>query len=115
MNAVYAEGHGDIVPFEVWWHRVSTDDEYDPSLMIVATANGIPIAFCHGWTEPFVKDIVVAAGWRRRGLAVAMLTALLHDYRARGAPHADLKTGVDNLQAQALYRQLGFEIIERFG
>jgi ribosomal protein S18 acetylase RimI-like enzyme len=115
MNAAYAEGYGDVVSAELWWNRVSTDDEYDQSLMIVATANGAPVGFCHGWSEPFVKDIVVAAEWRRRGLAAAMLTALLHDYRSRDASHADLKVDVNNLRAQALYRTLGFEIVERVG
>jgi ribosomal protein S18 acetylase RimI-like enzyme len=115
MNAVYADGYGDVVPFERWWDWVSNSDDYDPSLVLVAIASGAPVGFCHGWLDPFIKDVVVAHQWRRRGLAAAMLTTLLADYRRRGAPSVDLKTDVDNLAAQALYRNLDFEIIERVG
>ncbi|HWA18044.1 MAG TPA: GNAT family N-acetyltransferase [Devosia sp.] len=115
MNAVYGSGYGDIIPFELWWDRLITDDEYDPGLIVVATAGETPVGFCHGWSEPFVKDIVVAPECRRRGLGRAMLAMLLQDYRDRGAPHADLKVDMKNLAAQALYRNLGFEIIEQVG
>jgi ribosomal protein S18 acetylase RimI-like enzyme len=115
MNAVYADGYGDVVPFERWWNSVNTDDDYDPGLVLVAIAAGSPVGFCHGWLDPFIKDVVVAPQWRRQGLAAGLITLLLADYRRRGAASVDLKTDVDNFTAQALYRNLGFEIIERVG
>lgn len=115
MNRVYDEGFGDPIPFEHWWPRVSGDPDYDPSMMFVATADSQIIGLCHGWQEPFIKDLVVDPAWRRHGLGAALLTLALAAYAARGAAFIDLKTDVDNLRAQALYLKLGFVIVERVG
>lgn len=113
MNRVYADGFGDPVPFDIWWPELTADSEYDPALCFVAVANGEVAGFCHGWTEPFIKDVGVDAAFRRRGLGGALLTQALETYAARGTPFVDLKTDVDNVAAQSLYRRLGFAIVER--
>lgn len=115
MNRVYGEAFGDTMPFAVWWPWVSEDAEYDPSMMFVATAGGSVVGFCHGWHVPFIKDLVVDLPWQRRGLGAALLTLALAEYRARGKSYVDLKTDVDNLRAQSVYRKLGFTIVERVG
>ena len=113
MDRVYAEAFGEAMPFAVWWPWVSGDAEYDPSMMFVAAAEGTIVAFCHGWRDAFIKDLVVDGEWRRRGLGGALLTLALADYARRGHPSVDLKTDVDNLTAQSLYTRLGFAIVER--
>jgi ribosomal protein S18 acetylase RimI-like enzyme len=113
MNRVYAEGFGDVVPFETWWPKLNSDAEYDPALCFVAAREGAIVGFCQCWTEPFVKDIVVDGGWRGRGLGAALLTAAMTAYVARGASFVDLKTDVDNVKAQALYRRLGFVVVAK--
>jgi len=114
MNRVYAAGFGDVVAFDDWWPRLTADAEYDPALCFaVADAHRI-VGFCQCWTEPFIKDIVVGVDWRGRGVATALLTAAMAAYVARGAAYVDLKTDVDNLVAQSVYRRAGFAIVERF-
>ena len=108
MNRVYAEGFGDPVPFDVWWPKLESDSEYDPVLCFVAAKGEAVVGFCHCWTVPFVKDIVVAPGMRSRGLGAALLTLAMRAFVARGAASVDLKTDVDNVVAQSLYRRLGF-------
>jgi ribosomal protein S18 acetylase RimI-like enzyme len=111
MNAAY----GVSVPVDTWWGAVSADDEYDPSLMLAAGTNGRLVGFCHGWSVPFIKDLVVDAGTRTRGVGAALLLSVLARYAARNATSVDLKTDVTNLTAQALYHRLGFTIVERVG
>jgi ribosomal protein S18 acetylase RimI-like enzyme len=115
MNRVYGEAFGDTMPFDIWWPWVSQDAEYDPSMMFVATAGSDVVGFCHGWREPFIKDLVVGEAWRRRGLGAALLSRALEAYASRGAASVDLKTDVANLRARALYKKLGFVVVERLG
>ena len=113
MNSVYVAGFGDVVPFDQWWPALQADPEYDSTLCFVAAYGSAIIGFCHCWSEPFVKDIVVAPSWRGRGVATALLTEAMTTFSARGATSIDLKTDVDNFRAQAPYLRLGFEIVER--
>ena len=113
MNTVYAEGMGDVVPFDAWFQALESDSEYDPSLCFVAVGAGKVLGFCHGWRIPFIKDLVVAPAWRGRGLGRALVTLALETFKARGAASVDLKTDIDNEKAQSLYRRLGFVIVER--
>jgi ribosomal protein S18 acetylase RimI-like enzyme len=116
MNDVYAQSEGDApVAFAPWWAALTADAEYDAALGLVALSGDRVVGYGHGWRVPFVKDLVVAPGWRRQGLGGALLGRLLDLYRARQAASVDLKTSVDNTIAQALYRRFGFEIVERIG
>lgn len=56
-----------------------------------------------------ITDVRVAAEHRRRGLASAVLAALLGWAAERGAATAYLQVREDNEPALALYRRLGFE------
>jgi ribosomal protein S18 acetylase RimI-like enzyme len=111
MNRVYAANFGDVVAFDRWWPKLSSDSEYDPTLCFVAAHEDTVVGFCQGWTEPFVKDIVVEGRWRGRGIGGALLTAAISAYKTRGAAYVDLKTDIDNLKAQSLYRRLGFVVV----
>jgi ribosomal protein S18 acetylase RimI-like enzyme len=115
MNRVYAEGFGEPVDFETWWPWLTGDADYDARLMFVATADGRVAGVCHCWSGAFIKDIVVAPSSRKRGLGAALVTMALLACKERDAPFVDLKTDVDNVKAQSLYRRLGFEIVERVG
>lgn len=113
MNHVYAEGYGDPQPFDRWWTWTTSQPDWDPALVYLALDGNELVGFCHTWTDNFVKDLVVARPWRKRGLGSALLTTALEVYAGRGARSVDLKTDVDNLIAQSFYRGLGFEIVER--
>jgi len=114
MKRVYTDGLGDGgISFEGFWNWLTTDPEYDPDLMFVATAGGTVVGFCHCWSGSFVKDLVVAPEFRGQGIGGALLTLALQEFSRRGAPSVDLKTDVQNVQAQSLYRRLGFVVVER--
>jgi ribosomal protein S18 acetylase RimI-like enzyme len=114
MNRAYGTSNGNVPePFDKWWASLIGDPEYDPSLMYPVMQQGEVVGFCHGWSVPFVKDLVVAPEFRRRGLGGALLTMALQEFHRRGATSVDLKTDIDNEKAQSLYRRLGFVIVER--
>ena len=115
LNSAYADGFGDVVPFDQWWPALTGDSEYDPALCFVASAGAQIIGFCQCWTSSFVKDIATDRAWHRQGIATALLTAAMCEFRRRGAPAIDLKTDVDNVAARAAYLRLGFTIVDRIG
>ena len=103
----YANGFGEVAPFEQWWDNLNTDDEFDPSLVLIPAANSVPIGLCQSWTSAFIKDIVVTPGQRGRGLGEALLWHAFALFQARGAAHVDLKVDLDNTRAQRLYHRVG--------
>ena len=114
LEQAYARGGGSLAAFDEWLPAMTGDSEFDSDLWFVAeSGTGIAgVALC--WTSAFVKDIAVAAAWRRRGLGTALLLHCFAVFAARGAPVLDLKVDSDNpSQAFLLYQQLGFEVIER--
>jgi ribosomal protein S18 acetylase RimI-like enzyme len=116
MNRVYGSAFGnEPEPFERWWPTLIADAEFDASLILVANAAGTVVGVCHCWAVPFIKDIAVDTSYQGRGLGSALLTTALQEFARRGAAFVDLKTDVDNIKAQSLYRRLGFEIVERVG
>lgn len=114
MKRVYPDGLGDGgISFEGFWMWLTTDAEFDPDLMFIATYGGAVAGFCHCWTSSFIKDVVVGPEHRRRGLGAALITHALLAFVGRGASFVDLKTEVDNIQAQSLYRRLGFVVVAK--
>jgi ribosomal protein S18 acetylase RimI-like enzyme len=113
MNAVYANGFGDVVPFDTWWPWLTKDAEFDPALVFVVTRSNSAVGICHTWTGAFVKDVVVDPAHRSQGIGAALLTRALEVHAAAGRPSIDLKVDVHNLSAQSVYRRLGFTVVER--
>lgn len=113
MNRVYAEGFGDPVAFDTWWPWLTSSADFEPRHMYVAAADGRTIAFCHCWADAFIKDVVTDPAFRGRGIGTALITMALVACKERGASFVDLKTDVENVRAQSLYRRLGFDLVER--
>jgi ribosomal-protein-alanine N-acetyltransferase len=63
--------------------------------------------------EAWVQTIGVAPGYRRRGVATALLRDLLDVASRRGARTVSLEVGAGNLAAQALYAAHGFAPVGR--
>jgi ribosomal protein S18 acetylase RimI-like enzyme len=113
MRRAYDGDLGDHgISFEGYWEWLTTDSEFDPELIFIPEADGEVVGLCHCWTSAFVKDLVVDEPFRRRGLGAALMTLALEAFASRGAASVDLKTGVENVRAQSLYRRLGFEVVE---
>lgn len=116
LQRVYPEGIGDNgITFDGFWTWLTTDSEYDPTLMFVVATDGQVVGLCHCWSSAFVKDLAVDPAFRRRGLGAALVTLSLEAFAHRGAAAVDLKTEVTNTEAQSLYRRLGFVAVEQIG
>ncbi len=67
-----------------------------------------------GWCslalEPYytLYDLYVTESYRRRGLAARLMAAATDWARQQGADRLELATGVDNRDAQTLYRAMGW-------
>jgi ribosomal protein S18 acetylase RimI-like enzyme len=105
----YAKGEGSVGDYAQWWTGLITDREYDAELLLVAQAsNGKLIGLCHCWNSSFIKDLVVAPGWRRSGTGEALLLRAFQALSNRYHHEVRLKVHCDNLGAIRLYRRLGF-------
>lgn len=113
LEAGYANGGGEVAGFANWWSALSTDAEYDPGLVfLVGNQDGTPVAAAICWTSAYVKDLVVATGARRQGLATNLLYHIFHAFRRRGATAVDLKVKAENHAAIALYLSVGMTCVE---
>ena len=63
--------------------------------------------------ELHVTNIAVHPGWRRRGIARALLANLLEDGRHRSLRLVGLEVRPSNVEARTLYESFGFEVIGR--
>jgi ribosomal-protein-alanine N-acetyltransferase len=73
--------------------------------------DGALVALASGWLvvdELHITAVVVAPGWRRRGLGRRALEALLETGRRQGAERATLEVAAGNSAARGLYAALGF-------
>jgi ribosomal protein S18 acetylase RimI-like enzyme len=83
-----------------------------------ATLDAEPVAFCR--TEEtlrgrlYLSSFLVAPQYRGTGVASAFLTDVLHGARARGFQEILLKVHEDNVAAQRLYLNAGFEIQQKW-
>ncbi len=78
----------------------------------VARAGGRIVAYCfsmHFLDEMHVNKIAVADGWRRHGVAKALMDDAIAFARAHGIASIALEVRESNDGARAFYRALGFE------
>ena len=63
--------------------------------------------------ESDMMNLAVDPAFRRRGIARALVLALIEELRKMGSRQLTLEVRVSNESAQALYAQLGFERVGR--
>jgi ribosomal protein S18 acetylase RimI-like enzyme len=97
------------------------------SMTLLAFAGETPIGLLNAFetvstfrAKPLlnIHDIAVTASWRRRGVGRALIQELENIARERGCCKLTLEVLENNLSAQALYRELGFDgyqLQESFG
>lgn len=66
------------------------------------------ISTAEGGRAAFFEDLVVHADYRNRGIGAGLLQYVIDQARAEGVLRLTLLTDMQNEQAQALYRRLGF-------
>ena len=105
----YALGGGGVPPFQTWWDNMRLDSEYDPRAVFIALdPQERVIGAAHCWTSAFLKDLAVAADWRRKGLGKALVLQAAGYFRSRGVERLDLKADTGNPSgALHLYASLG--------
>jgi mycothiol synthase len=106
--------HADEGDYRRYFHGPSAD----PSLWFVAwcgsrIAGQVLCRIEHGRGEVF--EVSVAHGFRRQGLARALLTHGLRALQARGVPFVRLFTKAENpTRAYQLYESAGFRVLKQF-
>jgi mycothiol synthase len=101
--------------------RLRRDPRADPSLVLLAEADGdvVGFAICRAGTEVaaedgWVRDLGVVPAWRRRGIGMALLRATFAAFRARGLTGVALEVDDVSLEgAVALYRRAGMRVTRR--
>lgn len=90
---------------------------YEPELDTVAvTAGGELAGFCVGGFDDqarrvgYTDPLGVLPAYRRRGLARAMIVALLGELRQRGAVAAEIGTSSENVPLRCLVESLGYSV-----
>jgi ribosomal-protein-alanine acetyltransferase len=80
----------------------------------LARLEGEPVGFASAHVVVDEVDLQIIAThpeWRRRGVGRALLTEVLRMAREEGAVVVHLEVRVSNDPAQALYEELGFEVV----
>ena len=113
----YSQGGGSVAEFVPWFSGMTSDEEYDPALFFLVESQAesrlAGAALC--WTSAFVKDLVVDASWRRRGLGESLLRHVFATFAARGSGAVELKVEATNAGAIRLYERVGMRVVERLG
>jgi mycothiol synthase len=103
-----------------WLSFMTAHDDFDPAMWFLAERDDTLVACALHWKESegrgWVKDIVVRASERGRGLGKALLQHAFRAYAARGADRVGLKVDSTNpTGAPQLYKRLGFVTDQRLG
>lgn len=99
------------------WSRESIEIELRSAISISLVCESTTIAgflfasFIHDESE--IRNVVVAADQRRRGVGSALMNALIAATRERGGIRVLLDVNCENQPALAMYRRFGFQIISQ--
>ncbi|HZA83422.1 MAG TPA: GNAT family N-acetyltransferase [Actinomycetes bacterium] len=92
--------------------RMAADVEAEDAIVLVAEAGGEPVGQLGLRLAPYgVADLgmLVAAGWRGRGVGAALLAEAVRRARQAGAHKIALQVWPHNAAAIALYERFGFQ------
>ncbi|WP_353893022.1 ribosomal protein S18-alanine N-acetyltransferase [Proteinivorax hydrogeniformans] len=81
---------------------------------LVVTFDDKPVGFIGGWfilDECHITNVAVLPSHRRKGLAKALIKALLDLCLAKGVVSVTLEVRESNHKAQNLYKGMGFEVM----
>lgn len=102
---------GDEERFGARWRRALRHARAGRGLPLIALHGQAPVG--HGQlllypSSAEIADVGVAPAWRRRGVATRLVEALLAAADYAGLPRVELGVEAANVEALALYEQLGF-------
>jgi mycothiol synthase len=113
---------GGIQPEESWLHRQTSTADYDPSLWFVALSDGEVVGaliavqeFVEDPRLGYIGELGVLRGYRRRGIARALLQTAFAELHARGCAGAALHVDSESQTgANTLYESAGMTAHPRF-
>jgi mycothiol synthase len=115
LDESYASWDANYVrrPHEDWLAFMTNSEDFDPELWFLVERGGELVACALHWREyqrrGWVKDIVVRASERGRGIGKALLHRAFHEYARRDVERVGLKVDSTNpTGALELYRRVGF-------
>jgi ribosomal-protein-alanine N-acetyltransferase len=82
-------------------------------LYVLRAPGGTIVGYCACWMvfdELHINSLAIAPDWRRRGLALTLLRAVIAESVRAGARSATLEVRQSNDAARALYERLGFSV-----
>jgi mycothiol synthase len=111
---------GPFEPYDQWRHH-HVDGEaamFEPSVWFVAVDRDeiVGVASCMARSPrsedtALVKELAVRSGWRRRGIAQALLRTAFREFARRGIPRAELSVDAENTTgATRLYEGVGMRV-----
>ncbi|MFL5767408.1 MAG: GNAT family N-acetyltransferase [Actinomycetota bacterium] len=105
-------------PFEGWNEALRSGDDWDPSLVWIAEAEGTPAGFLVGFLFErcgFVGILGVLREFRGRGIATALLRRSFKDFARRGRSEVRLTVDAQNTTgAVGLYERVGMHVCRRY-
>lgn len=119
-QASFTEHFGfEPLPFEDWRGWVHDSPGYDPALSILAVADDEPVGVSLNFGSDdgvgWVGDLAVLPGFRRRGIASALLVRSFDGLAAAG--HHEVRLGVDTENttgATFLYERVGMGVLRGY-
>lgn len=103
---------------EATWRTAFTEHAvFRADLSLLGRENGAAFAYaiCHvEGDEGQIVQIGTHPHWRKRGVAGALLCALLRRFQQEGLDHALLEVATNNPEAARVYARLGFVRIQRY-
>ena len=104
-------------PYEEFLVEIA-DDDFDPSLWIVAIEGDEPVGVLDGEAHSdrgWIVELGVLRSHRGRRIATAMLREALAEFERRGLPRVRLNVDSDNLTgAVSLYERIGIKVVTSY-
>ncbi len=124
-NAAFADHWGSTPKSVEAWNERILDFGTRLDLSFLALAGDEPVGLVinghfagdqavTGRLDGWIETLAVLAGWRKRGVATALIQRSLEAFQAEGFSHAMIGVDSDNpTGASRLYQNLGFEVNHR--
>ena len=104
--------------FANWQGYMMRADHFRPDLWFLAedaTGELVGAALCYDYEEHgWVRQLAVAEGWGRRGLATALLHHAMSVFYAAGKPAVGLGVLSENERALRLYERVGLRRVRQY-
>ncbi len=116
LEECLARPHRPAQSFETWQDYMMRADLFRPDRWFIAEDVGVlaGLALCFGFADAgWVAQLAVAEGWRRRGLATALLRHAFGVFYQAGKPVVGLRIWSHNEQALRLYHRVGMRCVRQ--